>query len=267
MSELVFVKLGGSLITEKRLEATPRLEVINRLAQEVRQALAMRPGLRLLLGHGSGSFGHMAAQRFQVQSGCTDWSGYAVTSAAAGKLNRIVTDSFVAAGVSVVSVQPSASAVCRNGELVAMAVGPIEGLLSHGLVPLVYGDVALDESWGSTIASTEAIFCYLARHVCPQRVLLAGEVEGVFTADPRTDARARLIPQLCAGSMDELATDLGGSHAVDVTGGMRSKVHLMAQLVRFLPSLRVQVLSGLEPGLLQDCLTDPTLRSGTTIVA
>ncbi len=265
MTELVFVKLGGSLITDKEVEATARPDVIHRLAEEVRRALDACPGLRLLLGHGSGSFGHMVAQRYHVQSGCTDWRGYAWTSAAATRLNRIVTDAFLEAGVPVVSIQPSASARCRGGELVGLDAYPVEEVLGHGLVPLLYGDVALDEWWGTTIASTEAIFAYLARQLRPQRILLLGEVEGVFSADPRRDARARLIPVMQASHMEETEGVLGGSHAVDVTGGMRSKVHLMVDLVRELPGLRVHLFSGLVPGLLESALCDPAFRAGTVI--
>jgi isopentenyl phosphate kinase len=262
---LVFVKLGGSLVTDKEVEATARPQVIQRLAEEVRRALDACPGLRLLLGHGSGSFGHMVAQRYHVQSGCTDWRAYAWTSAAATRLNRIVTDVFLEAGVPVVSIQPSASARCRGGELVELAVHPVEEMLGHGLVPLLYGDVALDERWGSTIASTEAIFAYLARRLRPQRILLLGEVGGVFSADPRLDAEARLIPVIQASHLEEAETVLSGSHAVDVTGGMRSKVRLMADLVRNLPRLQVHLFSGLAPGLLESALCDSEFSVGTVI--
>lgn len=264
--ELVFVKLGGSLITDKTAESRARPRVIRRLAREVRQALDAHPHLRLLLGHGSGSFGHVVAQRYHVQGGCTDWRGYAETSAAAARLNRIVTDTFLDEGVPVVSIQPSASARCRAGELVAMASAPAEEALRHGLVPLVYGDVALDECWGSTIISTEIIFSYLARLLHPERILLVGEVRGVYSADPHGDRRARLLPVLNASSVAEALFALGGSHGVDVTGGMRTKVQGMADLVRALPRLRVHLLSGLERGLLHQALLDPQFNPGTVLI-
>jgi len=263
---LVFVKLGGSLITDKTREATARPEVIVRLAAELRAALDGRPDLRLLLGHGSGSFGHVTAQRYGVQRGCTDWRGYAETGAVAARLNRIVTDALLAAGVPVVSLQPSASARARDGQLLELALYPVQELLHHGLVPLVFGDVALDEARGSTIISTEVQFAYLARRLRPQRILLVGEVGGVFTADPRRDARARLIPVVRTGGGDRLASVLGGSHAVDVTGGMRSKVECMLELVREMSGLRVALLSGLQPGLLQRALTEPEWNPGTQIL-
>jgi len=165
----------------------------------------------------------------------------------------------------VVSIQPSASIRCRGGKLAAMAVYPIQQLLTRGLLPLVYGDVALDELWGSTIASTEAIFAYLARALHPQRILLLGEVEGVYSVDPRKDPQAHVIPIIHAARVGQTDGTLGGSHGVDVTGGMHSKVHLMLELVRDLPGLTVQLVSGLLPGLLERVLLDPSSNLGTRI--
>lgn len=265
MAELVFVKLGGSLITDKKGEAAARPDVIARLAEEIRQALDARPGQQLLLGHGSGSFGHVVAQRYRVQHGCTDWLGYALTSASATRLNRIVTDTLLQAGIPVVSVQPSASARAEAGELRRLESSTIRELLAHGLVPLVYGDVALDDAWGTTIISTEIIFAYLARVLNPQRILLVGEVAGVYSSDPRLDPTARLIPVIRAKHLEETGSALGGSHGVDVTGGMRSKVHLMVDLVRDEPGLRVYLLSGLQSGLLGRTLAEPEYNPGTCI--
>ncbi len=176
--DLVFVKLGGSVITVKTEPETARLEVIDRLAGEIAAALAARPDLRLVLGHGSGSFGHPAAQRYGTHLGVhspADWRGFAEVAAAAARLNRLVTDALLAAGVPVWSIQPSASARCRDGELLSLEIGPIEQALAHGLVPLVYGDVALDKVRGGTIISTEQIFAYLARRLHPARLIMVGK--------------------------------------------------------------------------------------------
>jgi isopentenyl phosphate kinase len=267
LAELVFVKFGGSLITEKSEAVTARPQLIRRLADEVRQARQERPDLQLLLGHGSGSFGHVVAQEYGVQRGCSDWQGYALTGAVAARLNRIVTDGFLESGVPVVSLQPSASALCRAGNLVDMAWEPLSTLLAQGLVPMVYGDVALDEVWGTTIASTEMVFDYLARQLRPSRILLLGEVDGVYTGDPRVDPSAKRVPILQADRLEGAEPGLGGSHAVDVTGGMRSKVLLMAATARALPGLRVHIVSGLAPGSLYRALCAPDAAGGTLITA
>jgi isopentenyl phosphate kinase len=60
--EIVLVKLGGSLITDKTRPETVRAETLARLASEIAGAFpACRE--RLVVAHGSGSFGHVAAER------------------------------------------------------------------------------------------------------------------------------------------------------------------------------------------------------------
>ena len=266
MDDLVFLKLGGSLITNKSREATAREEVIRRAARETKDALQANPRLRLLIGHGSGSFGHFVARRYGLlEEEPPNWQGYVETGAAAARLNRLLTDIFLAESVPVVSIQPSASAHCYDGELVSMETEPIELMLRHGLVPLIYGDVALDKVRGCTIISTEQIFAYLAHHLEPGRILLAGEVEGVFTADPLQDESALLIPEISHHNLEQVELVLTGSHGVDVTGGMLTKVRLMHALVQEQPELKVQLISGKKPGMIKRALLEPSLEEGTTI--
>jgi isopentenyl phosphate kinase len=265
-SSLVFLKLGGSAITDKTQEATAREDVIRRVADEVKRAHSANPALALLIGHGSGSFGHFAAKRYGFgQRG--NWRAYAETGAAATRLTRLVTDLFIAAGVPLVAMQPSASARCRDGELVDLAVGPIRTALAHGLVPLVHGDVAFDETRDMTIASTEIIFAYLAPLFKPVRIILAGIVDGVFTGDPLSDSSAELIREITPAGLPQIESKLRGSHGVDVTGGMMAKVRGMVALVRREPMIRVQIVSAMREGLVEQLLQKEDSGVGTIIHA
>ena len=263
---LTFLKLGGSLLTDKNQPSAARPETIRRCAREVRAALAARPDMRLLLAHGSGSFGHVAAVQSRFGSGGV--AGYVETGAAAARLNRIVTDIFLAEGVPVVSLQPSASAICEDGKLVELAVRPIELALQNGLVPVVFGDVSFDLVRGEVIASTEMIFAYLAAQLKPERIVLAGQVDGVYTADPLQNRAAERVAQITPATFPEIRARLGGSHGVDVTGGMLTKVALMIDLLGILPSLRAQIISGETSGLLAEVLiSEDNASIGTWIVA
>ena len=263
-SGVVFLKLGGSLITDKTRPYAARREVIARLAGEVRQALEAAPDLGLLVGHGSGSFGHWAARPYGTRQGVqtpTQWRGYAEVAAAAARLDRIITDDFLKAGIPVLSVQPSASARCQGGVLEHLDTYPIHAALTRGLVPLVYGDVALDSVRGGTIISTEDIFLFLAGELHPARILLLGEVPGVLGPG------GTVVPHITPADLPALHEVLSGSGGVDVTGGMADKVARMVELVQHHPEICVHILSGTEPGLLARALLDDELHVGTRITA
>jgi len=277
MSGPIFVKLGGSVITAKTTPNTARHAVIARLASEVRSAMTISDrqsgspgaGLRIVLGHGSGSFGHVVANRYGTRQGVrslVEWKGLAEVAAAAARLNRIVTDSFLEAAVPVWSIQPSASARCRAGELQSLEIRPVEEALARGLVPLVYGDVALDDVQGATIVSTEQLFVYLARRLRPSRVILVGHVDGVYAADPVRDPLAQPISRISSSNWDRIRETLTGSHATDVTGGMLAKVEDMVALARELPGLPVNILSGERAGVLEAALlSSPESAPGTLV--
>ena len=66
--ELTFIKLGGSLLTDKRQAGSFSAEVAARLAAELEEAARSRPG-GLVVGHGSGSFGHATADEHRIHPG------------------------------------------------------------------------------------------------------------------------------------------------------------------------------------------------------
>ena len=259
---LIFLKLGGSLLTDKTQAEALRGDVLARLAAEIAAARAARPGLRLVLGHGSGSFGHVAAARYGTRGGVAGgaaWLGFAEVSDAAARLNRQVVAALLAAGVGTVGLPPSASAVVVDGQIQQLAVAPVVAALDAGLLPVVFGDVVFDTVRGGTIISTEEVLGYLARVLRPAWLLLAGETDGVY------DAAGQVIEHITRATLPDVLPALGGSRGTDVTGGMASKVMAMLILTAALPGLRVRVFSGLQPGLLTELLLDPSSPHGTEL--
>lgn len=264
----MFLKLGGSAITDKTRPYAARVDVIRRIAKEIKEARKElgASGIGLVLGHGSGSFGHYAAKESGFGTS-ENWGAYAVTGAAAGRLNRIVTDLFIEEGVPVVSMQPSASAQCRQHELTDLALEPIRTVLLHGMVPLLFGDVGLDADLGMTIISTEMIFRFLAPVLKPKRILMAGIVDGVFTADPLKEPAAKLIAEITPETFPLMESQLRGSHGYDVTGGMLGKIRAMMAIVQQTPSTRISIFSAMQEGAIFRALTERDLPSSTLIHA
>ena len=265
---LIFLKLGGSLITDKRQTETVRHEVLTRLAAELAAVRQANPQVRLIIAHGSGSFGHVHAKRYGTRAGvrsAEEWMGFALTADAAARLNRLVISALLQAGVPAWSLQPSALLRCVDGQVARGMIDNIQQALACGLVPVVFGDVALDDVRGGTIASTEEIFEWLALHLLPQRIVLAGEVDGIYTADPQLHTTAQRIPRITPHTLQDLQAVVGESHGVDVTGGMATKVAQAVRMITQIPHLDLIICSGLLPGHLERALLAVTDDVGTRI--
>jgi len=259
----VFLKLGGSLITDKNVPHKARIEAIRKLAHEVGQVLQSLLHIQLIVGHGSGSFGHVPASQFHTRNGvhnADEWKGFAQVWYEARALNQIVSDEFTDAGVPVISLPPSASAIAEDGRLSRWDTTPIQVALGHGLVPIIQGDVIFDTVRGGTILSTEELFYHLAGILHPDLILIAGSEPGVWEDYPK---RSKLLARITPAEYPEIAKKIFPSGAVDVTGGMASKVAAMVDLVRSQPGLRVIIFNPSEAGALSAAFDGRT--TGTLI--
>jgi isopentenyl phosphate kinase len=244
---LIFLKMGGSLITDKDQAHTARLEVIHRLAAEIKSALDLNPGMSLLLAHGSGSFGHHPAKKFGTRDGVNtaqQWLGFLEVWKEADKLNQIVTEILASHALPVISFPPSSMITAKNKSLLNWDMTPIKSALKSGLVPIVYGDVIFDLECGATIFSTEELFVYLSDSLLPEKILIAGIEEGVWQDFPKC---SQLVQTMTTGTNLDTMIDLGSSRSIDVTGGMLEKVKLMQTLVSRHAKLEVSIFSGMTP--------------------
>jgi len=265
IKETIFLKLGGSLITDKDTPYAPRLDKLKDLALEIKTVLDSNPELILILGHGSGSFGHTAAKKYGTREGFTDpkglkrplgsvedyWKGFAEVRFQAAELTRYVMQTLLEAGVPAIPFSPSASMVSSNRKVTSHNVLAIRKSLGAHLLPVVHGDVAFDEALGGTILSTEDVFAFLAEHLPPTRILLAGIEAGVWEDFP---ARTRLVKQIQLSDYEKMRAGIGGSASTDVTGGMKAKVEEMFGLIQKNKGLTVQIFSAEEGGLLTRAL-------------
>lgn len=263
-SNLIFLKLGGSLITDKTQFELIRADVLARVASEIGAARKAHPQLKIILGHGSGSFGHTHASQHGTRQGvksAEQWAGFTAVSDSALRLNRIVVKALLKAGIPAISISPSASAVVKDGVVLGMATESLTAALEAGLVPVIHGDVAFDQLRGGTILSTEEVMGYLVPKLRPRAILLAGETAGVY------DSEGTVIPRITPLNFDEVKGALGGSRGADVTGGMAAKVQDVLDLAVASPGMQVRIFGGLEPAVIENLLQGRGLESGTVVEA
>jgi isopentenyl phosphate kinase len=241
----VVVKLGGSLITRKREQEKLRPKILARLAREVAGA---RGAVPVVLLHGAGSFGHPSARRFRLaeppQPGADPSDrarGAAIVAAEVRRLHLAVLRELVRAGASPWSIPPPGVARNKEGGLVGLAGAPFEEALRQGMLPVSFGDVVPDESWGFSILSADTIAAALVPLLKPSRVVFATDVPGILeTARP---GRRPIVPEVTSALLGRLAPD---PSAPDVTGGIRAKAAAMRTIA--LAGADAALISGLPDG-------------------
>ncbi len=253
-SGIVFVKLGGAAITDKTKPRTSLPERINDLAGQISRAWKNHPEMRLVIGHGSGSFGHFSAQKYNTKNGVRsscDWLGFAEVWNDARQLNELVLHALLAAGLPVIAFPPSAWIVTENRVPVTFMVEPIRSALGNRLIPVVNGDVIFDRTIGGTILSTEDVFSLLANELHPDRIILASREPGVWKDYPEN---TQLAASISLSEFQSSSISAGGSAGMDVTGGMAKKIGLMMDILRRNPAIEITITGGMDDHSLLNAL-------------
>jgi isopentenyl phosphate kinase len=192
MSECILLKLGGSVITDKKTDCAINYDQLSFVASAISRA--RRGGMVII--HGAGSCGHPEAKQY--------------------RLNDEVVATLREKGVAAVGVHPLHAAVADKGRLVAFEHRHLEQMLMLNMVPVIHGDVVMDLSRGACIVSGDQLVRYLAVALNINRVGLATDVPGVLNG-------GLVVPEITRDHVTSL--QIGNSMYTDVTGGMRGKIN------------------------------------------
>lgn len=257
--DMVLIKLGGSVITDKSRLRTFRADACRRLASEL--ATCDSP---MVVVHGAGSFGHVLAKEHGLHEGFRDASQLPHVAAVqrdVRELNVRVIGALIDAGVKAVSVPPAASSVFDRGEVVRFDPSLFEKMLSLGLVPVTFGDVVPDETMMFSICSGDLMMLELARRFEPRMAVFCADVDGVFTSDPKRDPAAELMASLDEASLAGLRE--GEAVNADVTGSMSGKLARMLDIAEHCE--KCMILNGDVPGRLEGALRGEDVPSTTVL--
>ncbi|MHA1299910.1 MAG: isopentenyl phosphate kinase [Candidatus Helarchaeota archaeon] len=260
MKEIILLKIGGALITEKnRKVPTVNMKNLQRIAKEIKEGY--NPDFyNLILVHGAGSFGHPIVEATQINKGIKTIDqviAMAQTQKLQNELNIMVCEQLLAENLPAIPFQPSASAIMKNCKLISLNTDLIKKLLEKSLIPVLYGVPAYDEVQACSILSGDQIITHLAQKLRPKpkRVILATNVPGVL------DDKGEVIKKIDKNNFDDIKLFLKASTTPDVTGGMLGKISELLQI----EGVTSEIVGG-EPGIIQRCLKGEK-GLGTLIIA
>lgn len=257
----VILKLGGSIITDKRGgNPVVRARTVRRLAREIARGLHSP----LILLYGAGSFGHPLAHQYRL-SGRTlsvdALTGVAKTTSAVRRLGTALADILLEEGILVVPLQTSSFVREQKGRLIITNYSLIEDILSHGGIPLFGGDVIIADSQRTAIASADALASELTRHFHSQKILFATDVDGVYERFPKRihEQPLRTIHRKELQAMT--ASKTAKKTALDVTGAMTGKLRALLPL----HNCTVTIFNGLRPNVLAGVFRGETHGTSITL--
>ncbi len=256
---MIVLKLGGSLITLKHKKFSFRRKVMERLAAEIGDYKG-----KLIIIHGGGSFGHPLAYEYGLNNGYEDErqiDGVVLTRLAMERLNDKVVSALLDSGIKAVSLQTSALAFCRGGEIERLTLEPVKRFLDIGITPVLYGDVVLDSAKGFCILSGDRIAVHLSRTLMADRAIMAIDKDGIFDRDPNITKGTKLLAEVNQHNYQEVLRSLGSVHG-DVTGGITGKLRELWLLAE--DGIESIIVNGLVPGRLQKALLGQEVK-GTRI--
>ncbi|HEQ78020.1 MAG TPA: isopentenyl phosphate kinase family protein [Euryarchaeota archaeon] len=260
---MIIVKLGGSLLTSKNNEFSLRRDVLRRVARELKEGI---DGSAIIV-HGGGSFGHPLAEKYSLHEGFKSRNqieGFVLTRLAMQSFNSEVVASLVEVGLPAISLATSSIFITENKYINSYSRNIVEGFLRLGTFPVLYGDVVLDRAMGFCILSGDRIISKLTQEFKPDRIILATDVDGIFTASPKLSSNAELIEEINPENYREILSLLTPEKG-DVTGGMLGKLEELVSMANLgYESIIVNALSEgrLKKVLLGEKVKGSVIRGG-----
>ena len=274
---MIILKLGGSILTKKDLKETEvNYDNLNRIANEIKSALDNnsdnnRLSESLVIIHGAGSFGHPIAKKYNIGEYFSEEEypkkriGFSKTQNCVKKLNTIICEVFINHEIPCVSLQASSFITTKNKRIKTFNLDLIERYLNEGFIPVIYGDVVLDDELTIAVLSGDQILQYIAKNLMnndlnlKKEVILGTDVEGVFNKNPKKYSDAKHIPKLT--SLDEIEK-FDSTTNIDVTGGMIGKIKELIELADI--GIESKIIDANEPNAIFNALKGKKIK-GTII--
>lgn len=219
------IKLGGSIITDKREYRRFNSDTVSRLCREIKES-----GQDVIVVHGAGSFGHVIAKKYDLNAGRkNDEQIPAVAQVCydVRELNSMIVAALNEAGIPSVSVPPGSCFVMDDRRLTIENDEVLRRFVDIGIMPVMFGDVVLDRKLGFAILSGDQIMERLTEIFDIEQVIFVSDIDGLYDSDPKTNPDAKLYREVDAALLEKVKAD---SSVDDVTGGVYEKMKAMLRM-------------------------------------
>ncbi|MEM3571510.1 MAG: isopentenyl phosphate kinase [Candidatus Bathyarchaeia archaeon] len=222
VKDLLIIKLGGSVITNKLKKFKAKISQINKICKMISDL-----NERMILIHGGGSFAHPIAKKYKLNLGYENKNqliGYSEIKVKLMELSEIILKALKKNNLPSILFFPSSFIIAKNGRIFKMDLEPLKMLLELEITPLLSGDIVPDYEKGFSIISGDQIAVELALRLKAEKVIFGCDVDGIFTKDPKKNKNAEIIPIIKPSMFKDIVKMINISSCMDVTYGMLGKL-------------------------------------------
>ncbi|HUW91140.1 MAG TPA: isopentenyl phosphate kinase [Candidatus Nanopelagicaceae bacterium] len=256
--EVLVIKLGGSLLTDKSTEYKLKEDVIKAVAAEIKDCIDLGLIKSLVIIHGVGSFGHPPVLKYNLHRGFRNKDqliSMSKTQQIVNEFRKTIATTFLEEGVPINLMHASSMVVGSKMVITDYTFNSLKGFLSLGMVPLIGGDMMYDTSLGFSVCSGDQLAVVLSRVLHAKQLLFATDVPGVFDKDPKSEEHAQLLREININEIEQLFSNKNETAEADASGKMRGKLLSLASIKdQIQEGLEVAILSMKKKGVLKNYL-------------
>lgn len=225
MKELFIIKAGGSIITDKKQAEVLNNENIDTFIKQIVE-IYNYDNTGIILGHGSGSFGHFYMKKYELRNKTHDYNvlGASVTKNKIHLLNNIVISKLTDQGIPVVSFDVEYDWFETRSLYSKQTIAYMLECVAAGIVPVVYGDFIFGNNRIASFSTEDSFECIVKElsenhqeNIHLKRLIFCSDTDGVL------DESGVVIPQISSLDFNK-EVFYEDKKSFDVSGGMLGKV-------------------------------------------
>jgi len=227
---MLLIKLGGSIITNKKKPLSAKRKTIDNIVSNFRKISE-----DFVVVHGGGSYGHYWSVKYDMHTKPKkyDLKGVSIVKNSMIELNTIILDSFLKNKLNPYCLPPTDFVM--GNKPINRKILEIKKIANSGLVPITYGDALWYGNKKSYILSGDKIMSLLARVLRPRLSIFVLNEDGLYS-NMKTK---KLIYDFKDEKIFIKKT------LMDVTGGMTRKVAEASKISKM--GLKVFFVNGNKP--------------------
>jgi isopentenyl phosphate kinase len=227
---MILIKLGGSIITNKKKPLSPRKKTIESIAKNLKKI-----NEPMIIVHGGGSYGHYWSVKYDMHTKPRKYNvkGVSIVKNSMIELNKIILDLFLKNRLNPYCLPPTD--FMTGNKPISKKVKEIEKIARSGLIPITFGDALWYGQNKTYILSGDKIMTYLSKILRPRLTIFALNEDGLYS-----DLKTKKLIYELKGEKPTIS-----ENTMDVTGGMTRKVEEASKIAKM--GINVFFVNGTKP--------------------